>query len=1415
MLSMLTLTGLAFAQSADDQKSPVTEMWVMKVTHMAVTPPLYSLKNKYVSTGLHEAEEVKRPPVPDSGPIEGFTDPLLQTFSPATLSLNLGANYDGVGESFTGPNGTYSDDSVPPDTDMAAGTTQIVSLDNSAFAVFSKSNGAVLAGPYNTNTLWNALGSSNDCYVNDNGDGIVKFDQLAQRWIITQFQVSTSPFHQCVAVSLSSDATGSWTVFEFVPNAAHGYFPDYPKLSVWPNVYSMTFDLFNSSGTTYEAAGICGINRAALLAGSNPTIVCASLASTDYAVLPVDLDGANYPPVANTNALYIEQSQSSPATAIYMYSAAYNFAVGTVSVGAKQTITVGSYAWGVCGTSSTYCVVQPTYSGAVGSAVQNGTFSANTKLDTLGEHMMFRAAYRNFGSYESITLSQTVKGSGTNQAAERWYEIRSPFGTPTVNQQSTWSPDSSLHRWMGSIAQDHQGNMALGYSGSDSAVFPSVYVTGRLSTDTVSTMESEVQLYAGAAQQVALQGYSTVVGERWGDYSSMMLDPDDCTFWYTGEYLKQVGSFNWSTRILSFSFPSCSSPASITLPVPKGEGGAALTSATATFYWMPGSGSPTGYTLSVGSTQGGSNYFTNTYAAGTSTATVTTLPVDGSTFWVRLTAIGGVGGFQDYQYTAASLIQGQTITFTTSAPASAAYNSSFGVAATASSGLTVAFTASGVCSVVDHGNGTATYTMTSGTGTCSVIANQAGNGSYSAAPTVTETTSATKASQTVTFTTQAPSSAVYGSQFSVAATGGLSGNPVTFSSAGGCSNVGALYTMISGTVACSVIASQAGNSNYASGQTTETTNATPAVLTVSAINASMNYGDAAFPAFSANITGYVNGDGPGVVSGSPAFNTNATLSSPPGQYTLFVTQGTLAAANYTFTFVNAFLNIAQAASVTNLGANPTTIGTGDSTTLTVTVTGSPNGVAPTGTVTFYNGATVLGTGGLTGEGPKRRRNITAVILARGKVKGGPQYPGLASTATLVVSASALQFGANPNITASYGGDSNYNGGASTAQSVTVVNPGLYSPPPGSTLTGNSATFSWYGAAGATAYWIDLGNVPGGNQYYQSGSLPTTTESVTVNSLPSDGSTVYVTLYYFISGSWVSNPYTYTAFGGSAVQGQITSPTPNTTFTGTTVTFTWSAGSGSTAYWLDAGNVPGGNQYYQSGNLGNVLTTTVTTMPSDGSTVYVTLYSLVSGQWLSNAYTYTAYSLASAGGTITTPTPGSVLTSSSVTFIWNAGSGATNYWLDVGSTPGGNQYEQSGALGNVTQTTVNGLPTDGSTIYVTLYSLIGGVWSGNAYTYTALNGSGGLAAMQTPTPGTELSGNQATFTWSNDPNATAYWLDIGSVVGGNQYYQSGNLGAALTTTVSSLPADGSTIYVTLYSYVGGQWLSNAYTYTSGP
>jgi NADH:ubiquinone oxidoreductase subunit len=286
-------------------------------------------------------------------------------------------------------------------------------------------------------------------------------------------------------------------------------------------------------------------------------------------------------------------------------------------------------------------------------------------------------------------------------------------------------------------------------------------------------------------------------------------------------------------------------------------------------------------------------------------------------------------------------------------------------------------------------------------------------------------------------------------------------------------------------------------------------------------------------------------------------------------------------------------------------------------------------------------------------------------------------------------------------------------------SFTASQGGIYSPAPSSTLPGNSATFQWFGPPGTTAFWIDVGSTQGGNNYYQSGSLPTTTLSQTISSLPTDGSTVYVTLYWMINGSWVSNPYTYTAFNGSNAKGTITSPTPGSILPGSTVAFSWTAGSGATAYWLDVGSTMGGNNYYQSGNLGNVLSTTVSGLPTDGSPVYVTLYTYAGGQWLNNQYSYTAFSASAGLAVMQSPVPGSMLSGYQQTFTWSNGNGtATGYWLDIGSSPGGNQYYQSGNLGTQTSTTVYSLPANGSQIYVTLWSLLGGSWYNNQYTYTS-------------------------------------------------------------------------------------------------
>jgi len=277
----------------------------------------------------------------------------------------------------------------------------------------------------------------------------------------------------------------------------------------------------------------------------------------------------------------------------------------------------------------------------------------------------------------------------------------------------------------------------------------------------------------------------------------------------------------------------------------------------------------------------------------------------------------------------------------------------------------------------------------------------------------------------------------------------------------------------------------------------------------------------------------------------------------------------------------------------------------------------------------------------------------------------------------------------------------------------TTSPGIYGPANGSALTGNSVTFWWAGYPGASNYWLDIGSSYGGNNYLQSGPLPGSQYALTTNNLPENSTTIYATWWYEVGGSWSYIEYQYTAAGG----GVITSPTNGSTLTGSSEQFTWQAGPG-TQFWLTAGNSPGGNNYYNSGNLGDVLTTTVTGLPTDGSTVYVTLFSYVAGQWVYRQDTYTAYSLQSALAVMTTPSQNGVeIDGTQFTFAWSSGTDAQAYWLDIGSAPGGNNIYQSGPLGPGTlMTTVYDLPNNGTEIAVTLWTEINGQWYYNQYGY---------------------------------------------------------------------------------------------------
>lgn len=493
-------------------------MSVRKAVHQDVSPPLRDLIKfaPKVPLGKHEAEPARRIPLPP-GLAALAEDPVRQqTMTPGTPAAS--SSFEGLGQGQYG----FSVQYAPPDTNGTVGATQYVQWVNVSFAVFNKSTGALVAGPTAGNTLWAGFGGG--CQNNNDGDPIVLYDKAAQRWVFSQFSVSSTPYLQCIAVSTTSDATGSYYRYSFQYNR----FDDYPKMGVWPDAYYETFNMFN--GNNFVGADACAYNRAAMLTGGAATQVCFQQTSSVGGLLPADLDGSTPPPAGSPNYMLYYGTNK-----LNLYKFHVDFATPSNSTFTGPTvISVASFT-PLCGGGT--CVAQP------------GT---TNQLDSLADRLMYRLAYRNFGTHESLVVNHSVAVSGGGGGV-RWYEIQNPSGTPALAQQATFAPDSS-YRWMGSIAMDQAGDIALGYSVSDgTSVFPSIAYTGRVPSDPAGTMEAEVNVVSGGGSQ-------TGALNRWGDYSAMQVDPvDDCTFWFTTEYLKSTGSFNWNTRIVKFKFPGCGS----------------------------------------------------------------------------------------------------------------------------------------------------------------------------------------------------------------------------------------------------------------------------------------------------------------------------------------------------------------------------------------------------------------------------------------------------------------------------------------------------------------------------------------------------------------------------------------------------------------------------------------------------------------------------------------------------------------------------------------------------------------------------------------------------------------------------------------------------------------------------------------
>ncbi len=494
-----------------------------------------------------ESEEVRQPPInPNKQPLPGYVDPPPVQSLLRAPTLNMPApNTSFAGLSLNGScTGGQCGGGYPPDTVGDVGPNHYVQGVNNAIGIFSKT-GTQLAA-FTFNAFWASAGTGTPCDNNNHGDPVVLYDPLGDRFLFMDFAWSNStagPYYFCFAVSKTADPTGSYWLYAVRgDDAAHPWLPDYPKGGVWPDGFYFSANMFCMQTTgcsggqeSFQEVRAWAFNRTQMEAGQPlQQVVIDTNTTTYFSLLPSNMRGAQ-PPAGAPN-YFVSESQSVYGVEVFKFHADYS--------GAGSTFT------------------GPTQIGHASYTVPNGAIvpqpSTTTTLDTLYDRLMMQNQYRNRGGTESLWLAHTVRASSASNTGIQWLQLNVTGGTvvTTAVQQQLYFPDSTLYRFMPSLAVDGSGNMAVGYSAASASTFPSIRYSGRLASDPLNTLpQGEAILINGGGSQSTNCGGSPCT--RWGDYSAMSVDPvDDCTFWYTTEYYATTGGI-WNTRIGSFKFPSC------------------------------------------------------------------------------------------------------------------------------------------------------------------------------------------------------------------------------------------------------------------------------------------------------------------------------------------------------------------------------------------------------------------------------------------------------------------------------------------------------------------------------------------------------------------------------------------------------------------------------------------------------------------------------------------------------------------------------------------------------------------------------------------------------------------------------------------------------------------------------------------
>ena len=510
------------------------------------SPPLASLRPGNAATDAPEcddpdgscgvapdAEQQPQPQPPPAPPVMTTPDGsgAVEQRSPGTREpARLITSFDGLGAGFEGPQGA-STGRNPSDNSLAAGPNHIVQTVNSRLAIFDK-QGKVLYGAVPTNTIFKGFGGI--CEQRLNGDAVVRYEQLAERWLLVMpiFQRIAGrpeePYSVCYAVSQTPDPLGAYHRYEF----RRKLFPDYPRPAIWPDGY------YNPTSTGDEVIQkhICITDRTRMLKGEAASEQCIVIDGVNF-LNNADIDGHGLPPAGAPNIMMAtggtQLKKIFEDDGIYVWKVHVDWddpKKTTVSEAAK--IRVAPYRY-LCDGQLTNCVPQP---------------GAARRLDAQGDKLMQRLIYRKIGNRESI-LAQHSVNTAAGGGGVRWYEFRlDKKRNPVLYQQSTYAPDG-LYRWMASMAMDRKGNIGVGYSYGGPEQFPGQRFTGRLANDPKNKLTfRETVLVEGEASQTNAM--------RWEDYTTTAMDPDDCTFWYVGDYVKK-GATNYSTKIGAFRFPGC------------------------------------------------------------------------------------------------------------------------------------------------------------------------------------------------------------------------------------------------------------------------------------------------------------------------------------------------------------------------------------------------------------------------------------------------------------------------------------------------------------------------------------------------------------------------------------------------------------------------------------------------------------------------------------------------------------------------------------------------------------------------------------------------------------------------------------------------------------------------------------------